>query len=111
MKKWLAILVACFFFPCAAFAEGTGPRQIVQIGCVLTTGQCYVTISGAPVGGTFGCSSTSVRWNADNTASGNRSFVLLYAAYLKLKTADFNISGCYAESPEFPTFSWVNIQN
>jgi len=112
MTKWIAIFSTCIIFSCVAFAsEDTGPRRIVQIGCVLTTGQCYVSVSGTPVGSTFGCSSTSVRWNADNTASGNRWFVLLYGAYLKGKTVDFNISGCYPDSPEFPTFLWANVQD
>ncbi len=113
MKIPRAVLFTLTALPLVALADDvlTGPRSITLVGCMLEAGQCYVSVSGEPTGGTFGCSSTSIRWNADNTASGKRWLALLYGAYLAGKKVNFAIDGCFPDWPTFPTFRWANVQD
>ena len=86
----------------------SGSRSLTHIGCHLSDGTCYVTISGNPVGPSA-CSHTSVRWHKESENS-DRVFTLLTAAYMGNQKVNFRISdSCYEKQPNFPTFHHFNL--
>jgi len=112
MKGLVSITLVVFTLLLAAnlsWAEDTGPRNVIDFGCHTGNSICYVSIDGAPVGGEFGCSSNSVRWNADDAPSGKRLFAMVTAAFVSGNRVQFQISGCLPEQATFPTFTYASV--
>jgi hypothetical protein len=104
------LVVAVFLFSTGfTNAESTGKRQIISMGCHTHDATCYVSISGAAVG-PQSCSSTSLRWNKDEAASGKETFSLLLAAFAGDKSVSFKVSDqCYVNQNSFPTFRYLSV--
>lgn len=108
MRKLYAILVVAAALSCVtnqSMAGDTGSRNIIDFGCHTGNSICYATIDGAPVGDEFGCSSSSVRWNADESPSGKRLFAIIQGAFLSGTRVQFFITGCLST---YPTFSYAS---
>jgi len=103
------IILAMIIAQTMVFAQtgGTGKRYIESIGCHKFDSTCYVWISGDPVGKDE-CSNKSVRWSTDDE-NGKQILSLLTSAYLSGKRAMFEISRCYPNQNEFPTFSHMKL--
>jgi hypothetical protein len=80
--------------------------MIDTMGCHLVNNTCYVYVDGAPVGPTE-CSSTSIRWDEQNSPGGKNALALITSAFMAGKRINFAISEtCYGA---YPRFSYFNI--
>ncbi len=93
----LLMYICLLFIANSAFAdEGVTSRQIVDIGCHITDGTCYVTLSGSSFGQSQTCTKPSNEFRFDgSTTHGKRAYATLYAAFLAKKSVDIVIQGCY----------------
>ena len=110
----MKIISLTFFLTiaCNTVSAGTssGDRNILNIGCHKNDNTCFVTISGSAVGPT-GCSSTSVRWNAELNANGKAALTHLTSAFIANKKIAFQISdSCYKYQTNDPTFDWWYVK-
>ena len=81
-------------------------RHIMEIGCHLNDGTCYVTIDGEQVG-PESCKSTSIRWNKETSVSGKETFSLLMTAFAAGHLVQFRVlDSCYES---YPTFSYIKV--
>ncbi|MEN8283476.1 hypothetical protein [Acinetobacter gerneri] len=93
------ILFVTLLFTCnhTFAAENVVGRKIVDIGCHVDTGVCYVALSGEAFGKNEKCTvspSNEFRFDA-STVNGKRTYASLYGAFLSKKLVDVYISGCY----------------
>ena len=97
-------------------AENTGFRKILDVGCHLHDGTCFVVVDGAAIGGSYGCSSTQIRWDANTSAMGKHHLSMMLATMKASGLASFNIDSCYKQqaadgSTPWPTFSYAHYKN
>jgi len=95
--------------PCFA-AEWSGYRTVKTFGCHKGDGTCYVDIGGLAVTGASGCTSNSVRWDAQKDTNGKSWLALVMLAKSLNKKIGFYVNGCYASQPAFPTFAYGFIE-
>lgn len=91
-------------------AEDTGLRAIGGFGCHKSDGTCFLDIDGPAVGGSYGCPSNNVRWDAKNDINGKSWLALVMLAKAQNKKVSFYIASCYANQPAFPTFQYGSIE-
>lgn len=103
LASFILSLVFLTFAP-SCFA-GDVVRKIKIMGCHEFDSTCFADIEGPTVGGEFGCSSTSIRWDT-NSGGGKNQLAILTSAFISGKCVGFHISGCYSKQNAFPTFAW-----
>lgn len=94
--------------PSFANEGSTGWRTILNYGCHLGDGTCFVNIDGYSVGPTQ-CNSTSVRWDVKNSPNGKEWLALISAAHAAGHKINLYIYGCYTSQPSYPTFAWGSV--
>lgn len=110
IKKLLFTLIFTTFLlftSSYSLSADTGIRKVTHMGCHVHDHLCFVTLEGAQFGTEFECASNQARWSADS-ASGDRHFSLITAAWMSGKKVSLNITGCLAG---FPTFNWANYHD
>ena len=89
---------------------GSGYRYIINMGCHINDNTCYVYVSGAAVGPSTSCTSTSIRWNRGASPNGESTLELLKSALISHKLVNFEISSyCYPLQNNYPTFDWIQV--
>ncbi|AGC46909.1 hypothetical protein MYSTI_05632 [Myxococcus stipitatus DSM 14675] len=110
MKKLMMLSMAAVLgFAGEAAASSTGLRKITNMGCAVSDNTCWVEVAGAAAG-PAGCSGNSLRWSMASTG-GKNILSLLTGAFLAGKEVRFEVvdTACYAESPAYPTFHYINF--
>ncbi|WP_288454723.1 hypothetical protein [uncultured Acinetobacter sp.] len=104
MFKNLVLMFGLIFSSLSYADENINSRKIIDIGCHVNDGICYVRLDGPEFGSTLGCSITSTnqfRFDNANSVNGKRAFAALYAAFLTQKVVDVYLSGCTSQgSPQ-----------
>jgi hypothetical protein len=109
LTKLLGVALPILVFSAAATAETTDARAILRVGCNNSgaSTECFVNISGEPVG-PAACRSAQVRWNSA-TLNGQNAVTMLTAGFAAGKSVHMGINDeiCLGT---FPTFNWFNMQ-
>ena len=119
MKRYVIPLISTGLLLISNFSyadENTGFRKILDVGCHLHDGTCFVVVDGAAIGGSYGCSSTQIRWDANTPVMGKHHLSMMLATMKASGLAYFNISGCYTQqaadgSTPWPTFNIAHYKN
>jgi hypothetical protein len=91
-------------------AEYIQQRRITAMGCHHGNGVCYVSVDGAPFGGSEGCRSGAVnefRWDDADTPNGRRTYASMLAAFSQNKRVSVAIVGCSAQG--VPSLSYYTV--
>ncbi|WP_373350421.1 hypothetical protein [Acinetobacter bereziniae] len=110
MLKNLILVFALIFSSLSYADENINSRKIINIGCHVNDGICYVRLDGSEFGSTLGCSISSTnqfRFDNANSTNGKRAFAALYAAFLTQKVVDVYLSGCTSQG--FPQLIYYGI--
>ncbi|WP_151779956.1 hypothetical protein [Acinetobacter bereziniae] len=110
MLKNLILVFALIFSSLSYADENINSRKIINIGCHVNDGICYVRLNGPEFGSTLGCSISSTnqfRFDNANSTNGKRAFAALYAAFLTQKVVDVYLSGCTSQG--FPQLIYYGI--
>jgi len=103
-------LGALSFSSASNSAEWSGFRNIVELGCMKSEGTCWVTLEGSAMTGAPGCSSPALRWDVKNDANGKNFYALFLLAQASKKRVALNVDGCYSAQPNYPTFTFGQIE-
>lgn len=112
MKEILFTLCCFFIFSNQCFAEETtGYRKILDIGCHVSDGTCYATLSGSSFGAQQNCSfGNTNEFRFDSTSiHGRRTYTSLLSAFLTNKPVSVTFAGCF--NGTWPTITYFRIQN
>jgi hypothetical protein len=105
--------VAMFVSTLALFSSSSeaitdiGSRTITQMGCHTVDPTCFMTLSGAAFG-PAGCTSTQLRWNADQMPNAKIFVMQMTAAFVAGQRVTIVVSdNCYASWPT-PHYYYVD---
>ena len=104
--KAIAIAILLIISNNLLSAETSGWRNILDLGCHDFDGTCYVTLDGAPVTGSPGCSSNSIRWNAQSDINGKSTLAIMMMANATGSKVSIYTDKCYPAQAAFPQLTY-----
>ncbi|MBJ8442779.1 hypothetical protein [Acinetobacter bereziniae] len=110
MNKKIIFVTALFLSSITYAGENVLNRKILDIGCHMTDGTCYVTLTGEPFGAYENCPSKTTNTFRFNSSSihGRRAYASFYGAFLSKKIVDVYIDGCYETGS--PTITYYHVK-